>query len=111
MIPEDVPTHCLPIIHTASYMNSITSLLSRQLQKHRSLKIAFVGSGQSAAECLIDVYKRLELWPCVEAPHEIHMIIRKGSLKPSDDSPFVNEIFDPDSKCLISAVRLMRTDD
>ena len=25
------------------------------------------------------------------------MILRKGSLKPGDDSPFVNEIFDPDS--------------
>jgi len=25
------------------------------------------------------------------------MIFRKGSLKPSDDSPFANEIFDPES--------------
>lgn len=27
--------------------------------------------------------------------HQIDMLIRKGSMKPSDDSPFSNEIFDP----------------
>lgn len=28
--------------------------------------------------------------------HELEMLFRKGSLKPSDDSPFANEIFDPE---------------
>lgn len=30
--------------------------------------------------------------------HEVDMLIRKGSVKPSDDSPFANEIFDPACK-------------
>lgn len=32
---------------------------------------------------------------CTTGRHQVDMLIRKGSLKPSDDSPFANEIFDP----------------
>lgn len=79
-------------------MTSVGTLLNQLPCRSKALKIAVVGSGQSAAECLLDVHRRLESMPAPDGAHDVHMIIRKGSLKPSDDSPFVNEIFDPESK-------------
>jgi L-ornithine N5-oxygenase len=67
----------------------------------RALRIAVLGSGQSSAEVLLDLRSRLASIPIEgEGPqeHQLDMIIRKGSLKPSDDSPFANEIFDPEGK-------------
>lgn len=87
-----------PIIHTSSYMIRVEDLVS-QLSRHPSaLKLAVVGSGQSASEVLLDLYARLQSIPVGEAgsQHELHLIMRNGSLKPSDDSPFVNEIFNPE---------------
>lgn len=85
----------VPVLHTASYITFIRPVLSRLSQLGRPLKIAIVGGGQSAAECLMDAYNRLE--SLLPGGHQVDMVIRKGSLKPSDDSPFVNEIFDPSS--------------
>jgi L-ornithine N5-oxygenase len=70
-------------------------------------RICVIGSGQSAAEVFIDVRSRLsEMGPIVRDieevdRHEIDLIVRKGSLKPSDDSPFSNEIFDPECKLIL----------
>ena len=75
-------------------MTCIGSLLDKLSQSAVPLKIAMVGSGQSCAECLLELYNRLENLP--SGGHQIDMIIRKDSLKPSDDTPFVNEIFDPE---------------
>ena len=44
----------------------------------------------------MDVRNRLASVP-TQGRHVVEMLIRKGSLKPSDDSPFANEIFDPAS--------------
>ncbi|KAG8741742.1 hypothetical protein FRC10_002520 [Ceratobasidium sp. 414] len=55
----------------------------------RALRIAVLGSGQSSAEVLLDLH-------CYRG-HQLDLIIRKGSLKPSDDSPFANGVFDPES--------------
>lgn len=52
-------------------------------------KIAVIGAGQSAAEIFVDLSNRHE-------DGEIHMINRNFALHPADDSPFVNEIFDPE---------------
>ena len=79
-------------------MTSVETLLNGLPCRDKPVKIAVIGSGQSAAECLLDIHKRLEAAPAPCGSHEVHMIIRKGSLKPSDYSPFVNEIFDPSSK-------------
>lgn len=68
----------------------ITGILDDLLRQSRPLRIAVVGSGQSAAEVTLNLRERLS-GTC----HEIDMIMRRGSLKPSDDSPFANEIFDP----------------
>lgn len=68
----------------------------------RALRIAVLGSGQSSAEVLLDLRSRLAGIAIDGAPtgsgHQLDLIIRKGSLKPSDDSPFANEIFDPECK-------------
>ena len=58
-----------------------------------------VGSGQSAAEVLLDLHSRLSVEGGQDArKYEVELIFRAGSFKPSDDTPFSNEIFDPSSK-------------
>lgn len=90
------------IIHTSSYVNSIGPILSRLKATGTALRIAVLGGGQSAAECLIDIHRRLE--SSMIQGHHIDLIIQKSSLKPSDDSPFVNEIFDPKGKLSICSL-------
>ncbi|KAJ1307785.1 hypothetical protein OPQ81_001871 [Rhizoctonia solani] len=110
------------VTHTSSYVQRAASLIkaavastgsSRSpspagsdssrisgLTTSRALRVAVLGSGQSSAEVLLDLRSRLANIP-IESEgiqeHQLDMIIRKGSLKPSDDSPFANEIFDPES--------------
>ncbi|CUA68502.1 L-ornithine N5-oxygenase [Rhizoctonia solani] len=110
------------VTHTSSYVQRAASLIkaavastgsSRSpspagsdssrltgLTTARALRIAVLGSGQSSAEVLLDLRLRLANIP-IEGEgaqeHQLDMIIHKGSLKPSDDSPFANEIFDPES--------------
>ena len=74
---------------------------------YRPLKVAVIGGGQSAAEVAIDLRSKLQdvlpLLPNEDGNHtrhEIDLIIRRGSLKPSDDSQFSNEIFDPACACV-----------
>ncbi|PPR03628.1 hypothetical protein CVT24_007744 [Panaeolus cyanescens] len=96
-----VPTFLAPhttnprVIHSSAYATSIGAILD-SLKVSRPLRVAVIGSGQSAAEVTLDLRSRLSAIP-VAGRHEIEMLIRKGSLKPSDDSPFANEIFDPAS--------------
>lgn len=84
------------ILHTSIYAYSIPRLLSQTADKQRPIRIAVLGGGQSSAEVTIDLYRRLEHLPASDRPHEVDLIIRKGSLKPSDDSPFTNTIFNPE---------------
>ncbi|KAG5652248.1 hypothetical protein H0H81_005643 [Sphagnurus paluster] len=85
------------VIHSSAYTTSIDRVLRFLAGKPRPLRIAVIGSGQSAAEVTLNLRERLSLIPSPGFHHELDMIIRKGSLKPSDDSPFANEIFDPSS--------------
>ena len=90
------------IVHSSTYLTSVIPLLNSLQSRNpdRSpLRIAVIGSGQSAAEIVIDLHSRLAAVPVIgENAHTLDLIIRKGSLKPSDDSPFVNEIFNPESR-------------
>lgn len=52
-------------------------------------RIAIIGAGQSAAEIFADLATRPQM------PH-VTMVLRGHAMRPSDDSPFVNEIFAPD---------------
>ncbi|KJA27342.1 hypothetical protein HYPSUDRAFT_51897 [Hypholoma sublateritium FD-334 SS-4] len=85
------------VIHSSAYCTSITKILEsiRGISASRPLRVAVVGSGQSAAEVTMDLRSLLNDIPCTAGRHQVDMLIRKGSLKPSDDSPFANEIFDP----------------
>ncbi|ODV90027.1 hypothetical protein CANCADRAFT_99623 [Tortispora caseinolytica NRRL Y-17796] len=75
------------ILHSSEYMYSLEHIDDR-LSGCGS--VAVIGSGQSAAEIFMDLLKR---FPNVK----VDLIIRGYALRPSDDSPFVNEIFDPES--------------
>jgi L-ornithine N5-oxygenase len=104
------------IIHSSIYSTSIHSILSSIASSrtasiklsHYPVKIAVVGSGQSAAEVVTDLRSKLrDVFPLLPnedgnpARHEIDLIISRGSLKPSDDSPFSNEIFNPTCACVL----------
>jgi len=67
------------IFHSSRYLSGVKSLAGPK-------RIAVVGSGQSAAEIFLDLEKRFP-------DAYIDLITRARSIKPSDDSPFVNEIF------------------
>ena len=103
------------IIHSSVYSTSIHPILSSIASSRNAsmklsnspLKVVVVGGGQSAAEVVIDLRSRLQDAPPLPqnedgnpARHEIDLIISRGSLKPSDDSPFSNEIFDPACACM-----------
>lgn len=70
------------IFHSNSYL--------REIERHKEAKkIAVVGAGQSASEIFMDLHNR------PDAP-QVDLIMRARAIKPSDDSPFVNEIFNTD---------------
>ncbi|KAJ3052444.1 hypothetical protein HK097_006265 [Rhizophlyctis rosea] len=76
-----------PYVHTADYQYRVTTTLPDPTKPYR---IAVIGAGQSAAEVFNDLMKR---YPNSQA----HLVFRNSALRPADDSPFVNEIFDPPS--------------
>ena len=85
-IPAPFPSSHPRIIHSSNYAHSISKVLPDPLGHYN---VAIVGSGQSAAECFHDLHSRF--------PHaRTRLLIRGEALKPSDDSPFVNELFDSD---------------
>lgn len=70
------------VFHSNSYL--------REIARHENAgRIAVVGAGQSAAEIFMDLHNR----PGVA---QVDLIMRARAIKPSDDSPFVNEIFNTD---------------
>ncbi|POS86927.1 hypothetical protein EPUL_003081 [Erysiphe pulchra] len=86
MIPREL-TGIKNVSHSSQFINSIKKIHSQGVSQ--KIRFAVVGGGQSAAE-IFD-----HLWS-IFPESEILMIIKGASLRPSDDSPFVNEIFDPD---------------
>ncbi|MGS1107003.1 lysine N(6)-hydroxylase/L-ornithine N(5)-oxygenase family protein [Achromobacter anxifer] len=70
------------IFHSHRYLDSIAA-------NGQAGKVAVIGAGQSAAEIFMDLHGRSN------APH-VDLIMRARTMKPSDDSPFVNEIFNTD---------------
>ena len=84
-IPLPFPQNDPRVIHSSQYATVTPRFLKNRDQGYR---IAVVGSGQSAAEIFDDLHSR---YP----NSRTSLIIRGKALRPSDDSPFVNEIFDP----------------
>ncbi|KAJ2932911.1 hypothetical protein H1R20_g4216, partial [Candolleomyces eurysporus] len=77
--PED--TILEPDESSSAYATSISPIFQALSSQSRPLKVAVIGSDIATPG----------------GRHVVDMLIRKGSLKPSDDSPFANEIFDPAS--------------
>ncbi|CAJ96465.1 L-ornithine 5-monooxygenase [Cupriavidus necator] len=72
------------VFHSSSYLESLERL-ERTAPVRR---VAVIGSGQSAAEIFLDLHGR-------EGGIAVDLVSRVPALKPADDSPFVNEIFNP----------------
>ena len=70
------------VFHSSAYLREIA-------QHGNAKKIAVLGAGQSASEIFMDLHNH------AGAPH-VDLIMRARAIKPSDDSPFVNEIFNSD---------------
>jgi L-ornithine N5-monooxygenase len=71
--------------HSSSYLSSVAAL---GLADTPATRIAVIGRGQSAAEIALDLHSRF-------SHARIDMITRGFALRPADDTPFVNEIFNP----------------
>ncbi|KAJ6180281.1 hypothetical protein N7519_010742 [Penicillium mononematosum] len=74
------------IMHSSKYCTHLPQMLNDEMAPYN---IAVVGSGQSAAEIYHDLHRR---YPNSRTT----LILRDTALRPSDDSPFVNEIFNPE---------------
>ncbi|KAL0943051.1 l-ornithine n5-oxygenase [Colletotrichum truncatum] len=84
-IPKVLPAKHPKIIHSSQYAQLVPQLLR---DNSRPYRVAVIGAGQSAAEIYRDIhraYPNSKTW----------MIMRSNFLKPADDSPFVNSIFNP----------------
>ena len=78
------------IVHSGHFLPSLATLRT-ELATRNGLRLAVVGSGQSAAEMTLHLYNT---FPTAE----IDMVFRAPAIKPSDDSSFVNAAaFDPES--------------
>jgi L-ornithine N5-oxygenase len=73
-------------MHSSQYNYTIDRVLP---DNNAPYSIAVIGGGQSGAEIFQNLQSR---YPNAKT----HLIIRDSALRPSDDSPFVNEVFDPD---------------
>ena len=75
------------ILHSSEFNIRIEHLLS---DRNRGYHIGVVGGGQSAAEVFSNLHSR---YPNATT----RMMFRDSALRPSDDSPFVNEVFNPEA--------------
>ena len=76
------------LIHSSWYLPGIADALGAPRLDGPEPRLLVVGGGQSAVEIVTDLGQR---YPRAR----IDLAIRAPALKPADDSPFVNEIFDP----------------
>lgn len=85
-IPTPLPEKSPRVIHSSQYAYMLPKLLS---DRSAPVRVAVIGGGQSAAEIFNNVSN---MYP----NSKTYMIMKSEFIKPSDDSPFVNSIFNPD---------------
>ncbi|EHY59650.1 hypothetical protein HRR83_001076 [Exophiala dermatitidis] len=85
--PAIFPPYHERVLHSSEYQLRIDQVLP---DKDKAYSIAIVGAGQSGAEVFNDLHSR---YPNATT----RLIFRDTALRPSDDSPFVNEVFDPEA--------------
>lgn len=84
-VPAPFPTDHPRVVHTSRFLSGLTGL-----DRAAPLRFAVVGAGQSAAEAA--EYLHTEF-----ARSTVHVVHSRFGYSPSDDTPFVNRIFDPDA--------------
>ncbi|EAT90349.1 L-ornithine N(5)-monooxygenase [Parastagonospora nodorum] len=84
-LPAPFPSNHPKIIHSSKFQYTSKQLFP---DHDAPYKIAVVGNGQSAAEIFDYLHSN---YP----NSRTRLLIKGGALRPSDDSPFVNEIFNP----------------
>ncbi|KAL6887217.1 ornithine monooxygenase [Trichoderma longibrachiatum] len=84
--PKSFPAKHPRIIHSSQYAYMVPEILSK---KDAPYRVAVLGAGQSAAEIFHNIQT---LYPNSKTA----LIMRPEFLKPSDDSPFVNSVFNPE---------------
>ncbi|KAK4187702.1 L-lysine 6-monooxygenase (NADPH-requiring)-domain-containing protein [Podospora australis] len=85
-IPEIFPARHPRVIHSSQFAQMAPHILG---DKSASYRVAVIGAGQSSAEIFNNVQHN---YP----NSKTYMIMRSEFLKPSDDSPFINAIFNPE---------------
>ncbi|KAH8666876.1 L-lysine 6-monooxygenase (NADPH-requiring)-domain-containing protein [Xylariales sp. PMI_506] len=85
-IPKSLPANHPRILHSSQYAHLVPKILN---QRDAPYRVAVIGAGQSAAEIFSNIQA---LYP----NSRTYMVMRSEFLKPSDDSPFVNSIFNPE---------------
>ncbi|KAH7395459.1 L-lysine 6-monooxygenase (NADPH-requiring)-domain-containing protein [Cadophora sp. MPI-SDFR-AT-0126] len=85
-IPAELPQFHSKVVHSSKYSQQVATALPDQ---SKAYNIAVIGNGQSAAEIFNDL-------PARYPNAKVTLVIKGTALRPSDDSPFVNEIFDPE---------------
>ncbi|XXG96232.1 hypothetical protein Hte_002513 [Hypoxylon texense] len=84
-IPKSLPSNHPRVIHSSQYAHLVPKILKERDFPYR---VAVIGAGQSAAEIFNNIQT---LYP----NSRTSLVMRSEFLKPSDDSPFVNSIFNP----------------
>ncbi|KAL2206991.1 FAD/NAD(P)-binding domain-containing protein [Sarocladium strictum] len=85
-LPPSLPAKHSRVIHSSQYALAVPRLLTDPKAHYR---VAVIGAGQSAAEIFNNIRT---LYP----NSETRLVMRPEFLKPSDDSPFVNSVFNPE---------------
>lgn len=85
-IPKSLPAKSPRVIHSSQYAYTVPKILTDRDAPYR---VAVIGAGQSGAEIFNNVQT---LYP----NSKTYLVMRSEFLKPSDDSPFVNSIFNPE---------------
>lgn len=85
--PATFPAFHERILHSSEYNTRIEKVLP---DKDKAYSIAVMGGGQSGAEVFNNLHER---YPNATT----RLIFRDSALRPSDDSPFVNEVFNPEA--------------
>jgi L-ornithine N5-oxygenase len=74
------------VLHSSRYLSAAPAALEGVARP----RVAVIGGGQSGAEIAVDAGARF-------LGASVDLIIRNHALRPSDDSAFANEIFDPEA--------------
>lgn len=85
-LPKSFPRRHPRVIHSSQYAKVVPHLLPKSDAPYR---VAVVGAGQSAAEIFNNVQS---LYP----NSKTYLVMRQEFMRPSDDSPFVNSVFNPE---------------